>query len=70
MNRCCGNCGRWTQEDQSKRPASIKSITLGICSLTGKEQKHTEMKECFGWDRMEPKELERRVKAGLIDSIA
>jgi len=66
MEKCCGNCGRWTQEDQTKRPAAIKNITIGICSLSGKEQKSSDMQGCFGWDRLEPKELERRVKAGLI----
>lgn len=67
MDKLCGTCGRWSQEDQSKRPESLKNITIGICSLTGKEQNAGNMNGCFGWDRMEPKELERRIKAGLID---
>lgn len=66
MPKHCGTCGRWLQKGQEKRPVSIRKVTSGTCGLNGKEYKVGDMEGCFCWERMEPKELERRKQLGII----
>ena len=66
MTKHCGTCGRWQQENIEKRPTSLRKINYGTCCLDGKEYKTGDRVGCFCWDRMEPKELERRRQLGII----
>lgn len=58
--RGCGTCRRWEPEDQTKRPASLRSIGKGTCRLSGEDRHADEMHGCFGWAQADDDEMKRR----------
>jgi len=58
MDKCCGTCGRWQQDRQERRPASLRTMFSGYCKLKGCETKHDE--SCWGWAQAEKGEVEKR----------
>jgi len=58
MTKTCGTCSRWQQENQQKRPVSLRTMFSGYCKLRGCETKHDE--SCWGWKQAERGEIEKR----------
>ena len=57
MQEHCVTCRHWNQEDQSKRPASLRTMFNGKCPIKG-ETKRDET--CWCWKQADREELERR----------
>ena len=60
INKCCGTCDRWQQDRQDNRPASIRTLQNGNCSLDGKLRRADDMTGCWGWKEAGQEEIDRR----------